>query len=337
MNRISWVNRKDVDAIKISENINECIESKHFTNGGKHVKNLQNKIKKILEIDEDKEVLMTCNGAVGINALIGCFNSVYNKKLKFAVQAFTFPCSHQCYLDDSIILDIDDNMGPDINKLNELKDQYDGVLITNCFGCTVNIELYEDFCKKNNKILLFDNAASPFTIYNGKNLLNYGDGCIISLHHTKPIGFGEGGAIIINKKYINQLEKIICFGYSQTDKYNYDIYASNYKMSEISAIYISQWLDNFDLIKNKHHDLISYFIKKINEKNSTIKLFKSYTMYENQLMSTIPVLFNKHTSINKSFNNIEAKKYYFPLDKNCINSVNIFDHIICFPLNLDIL
>ncbi|ARF12496.1 aminotransferase [Klosneuvirus KNV1] len=334
MNKISWVNHKTIDHYKIGNNINKCITSRQFTNGGQHVKKLQNKLKQILRLDDNKEVIMTCNGAMAINALIGCFCKMYNKQLKFAVQAFTFPCSRQGLLSDSIIIDIDEHMGPDINILEQLKDQYDGVLITNCFGCSVNINLYEQFCRHNNKILLFDNASSPFTIYQGKNILNYGDGCIISLHHTKPIGFGEGGAIIINKKYKEEIEKIICFGYSPQDKYNYDIYASNYKMSEISAIYIDQWLDHFEKIKDKHKQLIKYFLNIM--KDTNIKLFQSYSNYEDQLMPMIPIIsLNKMAMYIFTKNKIEVKKYYYPLDINCHKSMNLFDKIVCLPLHMD--
>ena len=112
---------------------------------------------------------------MGINALIGGLNIFHNKKLKWAVQSFTFPCSKQGLLNDSIIVDLDENMGPDIKQLYNLKDQYDGILVTNCFGASSNIELYETFCKENNKLLLFDNAASSYTFYKNKNHAN----CIV--------------------------------------------------------------------------------------------------------------------------------------------------------------
>lgn len=337
MNKIQWVGRKEINSEQVSTKLAKCVETKHFANGGVNVINLQKKIKKILDIDDNKEVIMICNGAMAINALIGCYCKIFNKKLRFVVQGFTFPCSKQGLLMDSIILDIDENMGPDINKLEELKDEYDGILITNCFGCVVNIKIYENFCKENNKILLFDNAAAPYSIYEGKNILNYGDGCIISFHHTKPIGFGEGGAIIIDKKYKDEVEKIICFGYSPLDKYTYNIYASNYKMSEIAAIYIDQWLDNFDNIKQKYQDILNYFMKRMEEEKLDIKLFKSYGNYKSQLMSTIPVIFNRNTFVDEYHNNnIEVKKYYYPLDSNCSNCVDFFNKIICFPLHLDL-
>jgi dTDP-4-amino-4,6-dideoxygalactose transaminase len=230
-------------------------------------------------------------------------------------------------------------MGPNIDKLYEHINDYDGILITNCFGCSTNIELYENFCKNNNKLLLFDNAAASYTIYKNKNHLNYGNGCMVSLHHTKPIGFGEGGFIIFDNKYLESMEKSICFGFSQNDRLLFDKNASNYKMSEISAIFIDDYLNNLEKIYEHHKKIITYFIKKIKEKKleNKISLYKSFSNYEDSLLATIPIIFDKEVNIDKfTENNIEAKKYYYPLDHNCKLSVDIFNKIVCLPLNCDI-
>lgn len=336
---ISWVPKKNINYEDVTQQIKNCIESKHVTNNGKNVVKLQQVIKTLFEVDENKEVLLTCNGAMGINALVGGLNIFYNKKLKWAVQSFTFPCSKQGLLIDSIIFDIDENMGPNINELKERKNEYDGILITNCFGASTNIEIYEQFCKENNKLLLFDNAASSFTFYKNKNILNYGLGCMVSLHHTKPIGFGEGGFIVFDKKFLEVMEQSICFGFTKKDKYNYNIYASNYKMSEISSIYISDYLKNLQHIYNHHTKTICYFIKKIKENNldNKVKTIINFSSFENSLMSTIPILFDYDIKVDFFIeNNIDAKKYYYPLDNNCYFSNKIFKNIICLPLNTDI-
>lgn len=336
---INWVPKKNLNLEDINKKIIDCIDSKHVTNNGKNVIELQKEIKKKFEIDEEKEVILTCNGAMGINALIGALNIFYNKKLRWAVQSFTFPCSKQGLLIDSIIFDLDENMGPDINELNERKNEYDGILITNCFGASTNIEIYENFCKENNKLLLFDNAASSFTFYKNINILNYGLGCMVSLHHTKPIGFGEGGFIVFDKKFLDVIEKTICFGFTKNDRYNYDIYAGNYKMSEISCIYISEFLKNLQYINEHHTKIMCYFLKKIKENNldDKVKTIINFSSFENSLMSTIPILFDYNIKVDFFIeNNIEAKKYYYPLDNSCLYSNKIFENIICLPLNTDI-
>ena len=334
--KIKWINVKSIDSASISEKVNDCLKTNILTNNGVNVVQLQKTIKQKFKIDDDKEVLMVCNGAMGINALINGIHMFLNKELRWAVQSFTFPCSCQGSLINSIILDVDENMGPSIKDLESKVDSYDGVLITNCFGCSSNIELYEEFCKKNNKILLFDNAAASMTMYKGKNHLNYGVGSMVSLHHTKPIGFGEGGFIVFDKQYLECMKKTICFGFSETNRLQYNKFASNFKMSEIAAIYIDDYLKNVDRIYNHYTKIIKYFNDKLNEKQLAVKVLKNYSEYENSLMACVPLVFDKESKIDFFVeNNIEAKKYYFPLDDTCLVTVDLYKRIVCLPLNLD--
>jgi dTDP-4-amino-4,6-dideoxygalactose transaminase len=335
---VKWVNNKNVDLVNINHNIMKCMETNHMTNGGKNVNELQQDIKKMFHLDQDKEVLMVCNGAMGIYALIGGLNIYMGKELRWAVQSFTFPCSHQNILKNSIVMDIDDNMGPNLVELEEKLDSYDGVLVTNCFGCSTNIERYIEFCNRNNKLLLFDNAATSFTEYNGKNLLNYGVGCMVSLHHTKPIGFGEGGFIVFNKELLQYMKRAICFGYSDTNKVEYSVEAGNYKMSEIACIYIKEYLTNLNSIRSHYSGMIQQFIDKISSVglDGKIKLLPSYSKYSDGIMACIPIIFPHPVNVDKFLENkIEAKKYYYPLDMNCKKSRTIYENILCLPLNMN--
>jgi dTDP-4-amino-4,6-dideoxygalactose transaminase len=339
---IKWVNYKKINIENVNNKIQNCIQSRHMTNNGMNVKQTQENIKKIFKLNQNKETLMVCNGAMGINALIGGYNIYYKKELKWAVQSFTFPCSIQGMLMDSLVMDIDNNMGPSLEQLEERINEYDGIVVTNCFGCSVNILIYEKFCKDNNKILIFDNAASSMTFYNNINHLNYGNGCMVSCHHTKPIGFGEGGFIIFDKEYLEAMKKSICFGFTDTDRIHFDINASNYKMSEIACIYLADYLNNVKNIYNHHTELIKYFIELLEKNNiKNIKLFDNYSEYSNSLLACIPIIFESKELAEEKYklfieNKIEAKKYYFPLDNNCTNSVDLFNRIVCLPLNIDI-
>lgn len=334
---IKWVPHKNINLDNIQQKVKEIYETNIFTNNGLNVQECQKKIKDIFYIDENKDVLMVCNGAMGLNAIANGYNMLYNKKLRWAVQSFTFPCSVQYAFENSIVIDIDKNMGPDIEKLTELVNLYDGVVVTNCFGNCTNINLYEEFCKVNNKILIFDNAASPYTFFDNKCILNYGNACMVSLHHTKPIGFGEGGFIVFDKNMKTNMEKTICFGYTSTNKTNHEVFASNCKMSEIACIFINEYLSNLHNIFNHHTRLVQYFIDEIKRNNiNNITLFKNYANYNNSLLSCIPIIVLKYNVDLSIFlnKNIEAKKYYKPLD-NSYNSNKLYNTIICLPLTID--
>lgn len=333
---IRWIGEKNIDLLYINTKILECLESRMFTNFGKNCIELEKFIHEKFLIDKDKSVILVSNGAMALNSLIGMYNTIYNKKLRWATQSFTFPCTIQGLLkDQSIVYDIDHKYyGIDLDELKNNLDEYDGIIITNCFGNCVNIKVYEDFCKKYDKILIFDNAATSYTFYENKNVLNYGDACIVSLHHTKPIGFGEGGFVVVDKSNEKIIKRIINFGYDTINKHVCDLNASNYKMSEIQAIYIKSYLDTFDIFHYKITSLFTYFKEKFKMMNfKTIKMFYNHSDDRRNLLSCISIIMETPMTINYFLENgVEAKKYYYPL-KNTKNSSDLFSKIICLPLN----
>ena len=259
-----------------------------------------------------------------------------NIKINWATQSFTFPPSAQGTLNECKILDVDLDGGL---NLEEIDNDINGLIVTNIFGNVVDIDKYVNYCKSHNKFLIFDNAATPYTFYKNKNCLNYGIGSIISFHHTKPIGFGEGGAIIIDKKYSEIARKLINFGIELDKDSYFSRLGNNYKMSEISAVYIIQYIkDNFDYIKRKHKELYIYMKDKIEQiSNCNFYLFPSFHSDDKILLSCFTILFkdyNDNIRLKILENNIFCRKYYHPL-KNTTNAEDIFNRILCITCNKD--
>lgn len=332
-NIINWVAKKKINYNIIKKLTNICLEKNQFANNGDMVKNLENLIYDKLQIDENKKVIVVTNGSVAIHALILSINFYYNKNLKWATQSFTFPPSAQGPLSECNIYDIDLEGGID---LEEIDDNVDGIIVTNIFGNVVNINKYTIWAKKNNKFLIFDNAATAYSYYNNKNACNYGIGATISFHHTKPLGFGEGGAIIVDSKFENIIRNLNNFGINLTKNYFYK-YGNNFKMSEISAIYIIQYLENLNKLVKKHNKLFIYFNKKIKQLKQ-YKLFPNFADKNSRFLSCFCIIYkNNSDNIIKEFNDngICCRKYYNPL-KQTTNSINLYNNIICLPCNFDI-
>jgi len=329
---INWVPKKSINNETVNNLLIKNIELNQFTNGGPNVKYLEEFIKNKFLIDDNKSVIVVTNGAVALHSLVSAINYVEKKNIEWVTQSFTFPPSAQSTLSNVKIIDIDLNGGLDINCID---DNIEGLIVTNIFGNVVDIDKYIKFCKDNNKFLIFDNAATAYTFYNGTNCLNYGNGCTISFHHTKPFGFAEGGAIIVDKKYEYTIRCLNNFGINLTDCYWVN-FGNNYKMSEISAVYILQFLiDNFDNIIKTHNELYNYFKNKIS--NIThIKLFPSFHS-DIIVPSCFSILVDKYSDIYISTlneNNIVSRKYYHPL-KYTQNAVKIYNSIVCIPCTID--
>jgi dTDP-4-amino-4,6-dideoxygalactose transaminase len=326
---MSWIHNKTINHIKINERLNKCLETGQFTNNGYNVKDLEFFIRKNFKINDEKSVICVTNATVGLWALTSAIDFNDNINIKWCSQSFTFPSSVQGLLKNTIIVDIDNEGGL---NLDMVPDECNGIIVTNVFGNVVDISKYEKWAKDNNKYLIFDNAATAYTFYKGQNSCNYGVGSIISFHHTKPFGFGEGGAIIIDHKYEEAVRRIINFGISNEKQLKWNSFGGNYKMSEISAIYIIQYLeDNMDNIIQHHRNMYE-------------KYKNHYTMYpnfgdiDNTVLSCFCLLDDKFTNeyVNKIIElGIMCRKYYNPLI-DTKNAMNIYNKILCYPLNLDI-
>ncbi|MDA9298944.1 DegT/DnrJ/EryC1/StrS family aminotransferase [Crocinitomicaceae bacterium] len=330
---MKWIAKKNIDNSIVNNLMTIPLKTNQFTNGGTNVKKLEEFIMNRFKIDENKCVIVVTNGSVALHALTSGIEYYEKTQINWATQAFTFPPSAQSNLSTVKIIDIDKDGGLDLEQVDNT---IGGLIVTNIFGNVVEIDKYEKFCRENNKFLIFDNAATGYTEYNGKNCLNYGNGCTISFHHTKPFGFGEGGAIIVDKKYEKSIRCLNNFGIGLTDKY-WVPEGNNNKMSEISAVYILQYLErNIDKIINTHNELYLYFKEHMKNITTHFKLFPSF--HDRIIVpSCFCILFDKYDDkIRERLleNNIQARKYYHPLNDSKVAN-EIFDKILCIPCNID--
>lgn len=333
---MNWIAKKSVDNLLVQKYLEEPIKRNQMTNGGVCVKKLEQYILENFNVDENKSVIVVTNGAVALHSLTAGISHYENKRIQWATQSFTFPPSAQSNLSNVKILDIDDDCGIDLKKVDS---NITGLIITNVFGNVVDINKYETYCKTNGKFLIFDNAATSYTEYKGKNAINYGHGASISFHHTKPFGFGEGGAIIVDKKYEQSIRCLNNFGIGLTENY-WVKEGNNNKMSEISAAYILQYLDvNFKNIINIHNNLYLYFKGQFEKNKSSLKKIRMFPSFHDKtiVVSCICIIFEIYKKdIEQIFlsNNINVRKYYFPLDDSK-RANELHDKILCIPCNID--
>ena len=337
----NWVPTKNIDTDLVNELLEKSLEINHFTNNGPNVQLLESFIRDKFKVGEDKSVIVVTNGAVALHSVTSGIQYTENMMLRWATQSFTFPPSAQSNLSSVEIIDIDRDGGIDLNLVDE---NINGIIVTNIFGNVVDIDKYTEWAKTNNKFLIFDNAATAYTFYKGTNCVNYGNGCIISFHHTKPFGFGEGGAIIVDKKYEKAIRCLNNFGIGLTERDYWVKEGNNNKMSDISAVYILQFLmNNFDKIVNHHNDMYMYVnekIKKIKDEEGIDlkwKLFPSFHEDNIIVPSCLCILFDNYDDnirLKLLENNIYCRKYYYPL-KNTKVACEIFDSILCISFTTD--
>lgn len=329
---MNWIAKKPIDTIRVENLLKTCQDNNIYTNGGPIVTMLESSIEQLLGINKDRVVICCCNGTMALYALISGINRYHESNIRYATQAFTFPSSVQGPLINSLILDIDNDGALDLSQVDPKVVQ--GIIVTNVFGNVCDIDKYVTFARDNDLKLIFDNAATLSSIYKGTNCNNYGDASIVSFHHTKPLGFAEGGAIIVDKKYEYDIRCVLNYGIDNNSKHpHWDVYGSNYKMSEISAIYILQYLINYNMVNKHHIEMYNHIAKNL---NNNIKLYPSFA--DTTVPSCICVLINGDSHkiaqklISRGFN---CRAYYHPLLPLQI-SQKFYHSIICIPCHLDI-
>ena len=340
---MDWIANKKINHDYISNKLKSTCESTNqYTNYGSIVKELEDFVKDKFKIDNSKAVICCNNGTSALYALTSGINvfhaPIHGKQIQWVTQSLTFPVSAQGMLKDAIIIDIDKNGGIDLELVPE---NVNGLIVTNCFGNVVDIDKYINWCKKRNIFLVFDNAGTAYSFYKGKNSCNYGNGSIISFHHTKPFGFGEGGAIIVDKQYEYIIRKLMNFGIDNSDSAKYELYwnrlGNNYKMSEIAAVYILSYLkDNFDTIIKHHINIYEHF--RSLEQNNKLTLYPNFADENMTVPMCITLLDKSYTNEHVNLlidNGIYCRKYYCPLILTEISEY-MYKHILCLPCNIDI-
>lgn len=321
---IKFLPTKDINLEEVNIILNESRKINHWTNNGPVKLMLEKTLHTLFELDNSKRVICVANGTLALHALMFLYNQKANKKLKWLSPSFTFP-SVVVNESNTLLVDIElTNYSLDHNC--DLIDECDGIVITNLFGTLADIKYWEKLAKEKNKILIFDNAASALSKNDNKNICTYGNSCIGSLHHTKYLGFGEGGFIVIDNDDATPFEQICNFGFDTERKHKNS--SSNFKMSDPNASFILAHVRNFSLVK--HLDVQETYLKLL-EKYENIKPFnyKKGIVYGN-----MPIIFKNPIEITEFRNlGIEANKYYRPLNNTHVNSNWLFDRIINLPLH----
>lgn len=93
------------------------------------------------------------------------------------------------------------------------------------------IDKIANYCKRNNLILLEDCAHAHGASWNGKTPGSWGDAGVYSFYATKTISTGEGGMLVSRHKALYDFAR----KYRNYGKFDYDVRALNYRMSEFTA------------------------------------------------------------------------------------------------------
>ena len=327
---IPFIVKKQLDSDRFNEYLITANTTNQFTNYGYAVQLLEERARDMLKIDDSKAVIATCNGTDALNAIIYGLNTYEKISHRVSTQAFSFSSNNIGAAEGSIITDLTPLCNIDLDNPYVVK-YSDLVIVTNIFGHLQDIN--EITSKIDNKKLVFDNAATPYSFWAGTNSCNIGTASYISLHHTKPIGFGEGGLAIIDKKYEKSVRAACNFGIVDGIP---NERSGNYKMSELAAAGILQWWDQFNIDEMQELFLKNYNKLRYEMRTDNGEYWINHTK-DKWFPTCLPFVYN--SAVEELFGEVngrEFRKYYKPLSDEYYVSNVLYKNIKCIALTEDI-
>jgi dTDP-4-amino-4,6-dideoxygalactose transaminase len=315
----------------------KVIISRWYSNDGVYLKKFEKELNSRFNL---KNTIIMTNGTLPLLALM----NQYQPGL-IATTPFSFVATTSSILmagHEPVFVDVDaTTLQVRIDELEKIlkKGSIRAMLFTHVYGRPENVIELEHLSLKYKVDLFFDASHCVGVSYLGKSIFEYGKASTLSMHATKILSSGEGGAIFTkDDELANQLRAWRNFGIDQGEIV---LAGVNAKMSEFSAVLGLESLRTYEreihrrkLIVDKYHEKLadrvtiidspnhSYFPILLKDQESTLRVVKTLTD-----------------------ENIFPRRYFFPsLNKlpfirnkvECLNSEDIASRVLCLPIGDDV-
>lgn len=316
----------------------KILDSGQLTNFGRYHASFENKLAKYHGIDK----ALLVNNAT--NGLLMAVKSLQMKKV--ITTPFSFAATTQVlkFLDiEPVFCDIEEN-GPNIDPREierKITRDTDGILAVHCYGLPCNVEAIDDISKLHSIPVIYDAAHATGVIYKNKFLVDYGDMSVISLHATKVLNSGEGGAIFSrNEEIFNSLKIMRNFGITGEDVIGG--LGINSKMSELHAAIGLLNLKTLDENILQRKKIANYYLANIDKSVECLLTHENMTN-----ASYFPIIFSSQSSrdkVHSALQNIDvySRKYFSPLLTDSFtkarstdfpNARRLVERVLCIPIH----
>lgn len=249
---VQWVADKTVDWKRVRALLDLSEQDNHWSNFGPVSLLLEERIAEIMGLNSSLRVVATSSGTSALDALSALEEHKMGRAPRWVVSSFGFRCSHLGPFRDAQIVDCDDQAMLDLDLLDAIDPAtYDAILVTNVFGTMGDITPFADLARMRNRLLVIDSAAAFDSAHRSTvpfpSLIE-----AFSFHHTKPWGFGEGGAMVVDAEDVGIARSVVNFGLVSNRPIA--AVATNAKMSDVTAAFIVSWLDSVDELRDKSQE-----------------------------------------------------------------------------------
>ena len=324
--------------------VQRAYNNQWLTNRGELVKELEEKLKLYLNIDN---ILITNNGTVPLQIAL--------KLLGNGGEIITTPFSYVATTAaivwegcTPVFVDIH----PEYLTIDESKieaaitEKTTCILATHVFGNPCNVEAIDAIAKKHNLKVIYDAAHCFGVNYKGKSIFEYGDISTCSFHATKIFHTGEGGAIFCKDEALRN-EIFYSHNFGHDGPLSFHGLGINGKISELqAAMGLAVWPYIADII-DKRKKVVNAYNTYLNITNIQQIKLRENTSWN---YSYYPVVFNAEAVLHKvqdelTKSGIVPRRYFYPsLNKlSYLNEMNACDVseqvsgcILCLPIYHDL-
>ncbi len=318
---IRYIENKPLDKQALAKLMAISEHANHWSNFGPLSRQLEATLAEKLQLSSELRVVACANATIALHSLAAMQQTLAGRPLQWASSAFGFYSSANGILHDAQIIDCDANAMLDLDKLDP--DSIDGLIVTNVFGQFADIKAYEDYARRHHKLLLVDSAMA---FQPQGHIANE----CISLHQTKPWGFGEGGCAIVHRDHEALFRSLTAFGHPQADA-PINRLAVNGKISEIACAYILMRLAQMDRLSDAYHAQYQRISTLANKLGLAIL---GNVQTHPGIPASVPLLLPQATPLPEN-THLPLGRYYFPISATARAS-DIYNRIVNVPCHADI-
>jgi dTDP-4-amino-4,6-dideoxygalactose transaminase len=307
-----------------------------FSNGGPVLQELDKRFKDYF--DFNGEVIFVANGTL---ALMLAYKYIGCKKA--LIPSFTFAATaqalHWAGIDYEFVDVHPTKWTISVDDLEEKIHQYKADLIVgvHSFGNPCSVQLIQRLAAINDCKIIYDAAPaiSSFVTEDKRtiHISDFGDISCFSLHATKALQAGEGGAIFVKDKVLaDKIRRAINFSFDD-DKMPMDAFGTNAKLSEIHAGFAVCSLERLAYNQKERLDIVDEYRRRL-DKYVTFQEMEENCISTHQVLTVLlPKGLDRDEVIRKmAQEKIQCRKYYNPP----LHKVECFKRDYALPITEDI-
>ncbi len=327
---VPFIENKSPQPVRLAQVMALSQRANRHANGGPVVGLLEAAIARLTCSGSQREAVVVASATVGLQ--LACAAAALardGQPMHWVTPAQGFFSVATGPLGHTAVMDCTPEGGLDLAALQALPQaDWDGLILTNLFAGQSDWAEARALCDRHGKALVIDNALG--LLDRDPSADASGDVEVISLHHTKPWGYGEGGVVLAPPKVARVIRALANFGAGLGPAARR--FATNGKLSDLAAAAILERLErlpNWSVLYHMQYRRIASVVQEYDLPLHVPAAPRSPPAFV-PLRAAQPV---PETALIQP--QVHFRKYYRPLGAADAtpNAHRFFDHVLCCPCN----